>query len=183
MKLGLLFFSLTLALPSLVGCASPGSSARATTSALSSAAQPSAAPPPPAAPSAVAVVAQAPSASPRVEVAPARATALRVSRFVIARGVEAREPIGVDTSFGKDEKRVFAFVEVQNGERAPGELKVQFVAPDGRAETPVDLSVGDSPRFRTWAFTRQAHAPGLWKALVKSDKGRVIAQTVFEVKA
>jgi hypothetical protein len=118
-----------------------------------------------------------------VEAPPAHATALKVDRLVIARGVEAREPVGTDTTFAKDEKRVFAFVELANKEHAPGEVTVQFVDPAGHPHAPVDLSVGDSPRFRTWAFTRQAHTPGTWKALVRDEKGHVLAQTVFEVKA
>jgi hypothetical protein len=106
-----------------------------------------------------------------------------VNRLVVARGVEAREPLGVDTTFAKDEKRVFAFVEVANPERAPGEVTVEFLDPAGHVQPPVELTVGDSPRFRTWAFTRRAHTPGEWKALVKDENGHVLAETAFQVKA
>ena len=118
-----------------------------------------------------------------IEAPAVHAKTLRVDRFVVARGVEAREPVGVDVAFAKDEKRVFAFLEVANAERAPGEVKVQFVDPSGRAQPSVDLPVGDSARFRTWAFTRKAHTPGTWKALVRDENGKVLAETVFEVKA
>jgi hypothetical protein len=96
--------------------------------------------------------------------------------------VEAREPQGADTIFDAGEKRVFAFVEVDNPERAPGDLRVQFVGPNGDAQPPVELSVGESPRWRTWAFTRRAHAPGTWKAIVRDERGRVLASTEFEVR-
>jgi hypothetical protein len=136
----------------------------------SSQAQPTALPP------AMATATAAPAA-------PARhATALRVERLVVARGVEAREPQGADTVFAADEKRLFAFLEVDNPERAPGDVKVTFVAPDGEAQPPIELAVGDSPHWRTWAFTRRAHAPGTWKAIVRDERGHVLASTEFDVR-
>jgi hypothetical protein len=113
---------------------------------------------------------------------PRHATALRVDRLVIARGVESREPLGADTVFAADEKRLFAFVEVDNPEHAPGDLRVQFIAPGGETQPPIELSVGDSPRWRTWAFTRHARAPGTWKAVVRDERGQVLASTEFDVR-
>lgn len=116
--------------------------------------------------------------------APVRhASALRVDRLVVARGVVDREPQGTDTIFASDEKRVFAYVEVVNPEHAPGDLELQFIAPDGVAQAPVDVSVGPSPRWRTWAFTRHAHAPGTWKALVRDERGHILASTEFDVRS
>jgi len=120
--------------------------------------------------------AAAPAAPPR------HATALRIDRLVVARAVEGREPQGADTVFAADEKRLFAFVEVDNPEHAPGDLKVTFVAPNGEAQPPIELAVGDTPRWRTWAFTRRAHAPGTWKAIVRDERGRVLASTEFDVR-
>jgi hypothetical protein len=111
------------------------------------------------------------------------ATDLHVERLVVARGVEGREPQGTDTFFGTDEKRVFAFLEVANPERAPGQLEVQFVAPDGKSQPPIDVAVGEGPRWRTWAFTRHARTPGTWKALVRDERGHVVASTEFDVHA
>jgi hypothetical protein len=99
----------------------------------------------------------------------------------VARGVVNREPLGADTTFAPDEKRLYAFVEVDNPERAPGDVKVQFVEPDGTSEPPVDLAVGESPRWRTWAFTRHVRAPGTWKAIVRDERGHVLASTEFKV--
>ncbi|HEY1690539.1 MAG TPA: DUF2914 domain-containing protein [Polyangiaceae bacterium] len=114
---------------------------------------------------------------------PRHATDLHVERLVVARGVEGREPQGTDTLFGTDEKRIFAFLEVDNPERAPGRLEVQFVAPDGTGQAPIDVAVGDSPRWRTWAFTRHARTPGTWKALVRDERGHLVASTEFDVHA
>ena len=122
--------------------------------------------------------------SPRGEgpVASERATALRVDRLVVARGVVNREPQGADTLFARDEKRVFAFVEIDNPEHAPGDVEVQFVAPDGVAQPAVDVAVGPSPRWRTWAFTRHARTPGTWKAIVRDQRGHLLASTEFQVR-
>jgi hypothetical protein len=106
-----------------------------------------------------------------------------VERLLVARGIEGREPQGLDTIFGADEKRVYAFVEVDNPERAPGGVTVEFVDPTGHALPPIDLSVGESSRWRTWAFTRRAHAPGTWQAVVRDDGGRVLASTQFDVRS
>jgi len=126
----------------------------------------------------------APSAapSPAAALAPRHATALRVERLVIARGVEAREPIGADTVFASSEKRLFAFVDVDNPEHAPGDLRVRFIGPGGETQAPIALSVGESPRWRTWAFTRHARTPGTWKALVQDERGHVLASTEFDVR-
>jgi hypothetical protein len=134
------------------------------------------------APGATTIPAAPPSATARTEAAPRRARDLHVERLVVARGIVDREPQGVDTAFAPDEKRLFAFVEVDNPERAPGDLKVTFVRPDGTSQPPVALDIGSSPRWRTWAFTRQAHAKGTWKAIVRDESGRVLASTDFDVR-
>jgi hypothetical protein len=128
-------------------------------------------------------VAAAPAPDPKPAPAPRHATDLHVERLVVARGVEGREPQGADTVFSTEEKRVFAFLEVDNPERAPGQLEVQFVAPDGKAQPPIDVSVGEAPRWRTWAFTRHARTPGTWKAIVRDERGHVVASTEFDVHA
>jgi len=129
------------------------------------------------------ITAAATAPSPRVEAPVRRATALRIDRLVVARGIVDREPQGEDTMFGSSEKRVFAFLQVANPERAPGDVKVQFVAPDGVPQPAVDVSVGPSTRWRTWAFTRHAHTPGTWKAIVRDERGHVLASTEFDVRS
>jgi hypothetical protein len=170
LKLGLL-----VVLASGCSRASPPTATATATPTATATATPTA---PATAPAPTLSLAPAPSPSP----SPRHATSLRVDRLVIARGVESREPLGADTVFSSGEKRLFAFVEVDNPEHVPGDLRVQFVAPGGEAEAPIDLAVGESPRWRTWAFTRHARAPGTWKAVVRDERGRVLASTEFDVR-
>lgn len=119
----------------------------------------------------------------RAHVAPkAQATKLEVKRLVLARGVEKREPLEPDTVFNAKESRVWAFVELENPERAPGEVFVSFEPPKGKTEGAIALAVGEGARWRTWAFTRQAHDSGEWHAVVRDAKGRELARQAFEVR-
>jgi hypothetical protein len=115
------------------------------------------------------------------------ATKLGVKRLVVARDVKGREPEGASETFIDGEQpRIFAFVEVDNPERAEGEITVSFVPPQGTREVPhgaIALSVGAERRWRTWAFTRTAHAAGEWHAVVKNAHGTVLADKSFVVGA
>jgi hypothetical protein len=107
---------------------------------------------------------------------------LAVRRLVLTEGVKNREPVDAATRFKSDAKRIYAFVEVENKDRAPGEIVVEFEPPGGGApHGDVTLPVGASPRWRTWAYTRTAHVAGSWTAVVKNRKGEVLARAPFEV--
>jgi hypothetical protein len=107
---------------------------------------------------------------------------LAVRRLVLSQGVKNREPIDAATSFRGDAKRIYAFVELENKDRAPGEIVVEFEPPGGGApHGDVTLPVGAAPRWRTWAYTRTAHVAGSWTAVVKNRKGEVLARAPFEV--
>ena len=108
---------------------------------------------------------------------------LSVTRFSVARDVKGREPVDVGTRFDSKEPRLYAFVDVANPEKAPGEITVEFQPPKGSARGNVTLKVGESERYRTWAFTRLARDPGQWKAVVKNERGEVLAEESFEVFA
>jgi len=148
----------------------------------------------------VATTAPAPSAVPAVvamssatiapkaaDVAPRavekHAQKLTVTRFAVARDVKGREPVDVGTRFDTTEPRLYAFVDVANPEKAPGEITVEFQPPKGSARGNVTLKVGESERYRTWAFTRLAKDPGQWRAVVKNDRGEILAEESFEVFA
>jgi hypothetical protein len=106
---------------------------------------------------------------------------LTVKRLVIAPGVKNREPLEPRSIFSTSDDRIYAFVEIGNAERAPSEIFVSF-AREGEAERGrIPLKVGASPRWRTWAYTRQVDAPGAWRAVVRDARGREIARTDFEV--
>jgi hypothetical protein len=145
----------------------------------------------PAAATTAAPVASAPSATPSAKPAdkpePRKASLggddlLTVKRFVLAQSVKDREPVSAGTSFKSDANKIYAFVEVENRGRAPGEIVVEFEPPGGGApHGDVTLAVGSASRWRTWAYTRTAHTPGSWTAVVKNRKGDVLARAPFEV--
>ncbi len=146
---------------------------------------PAAATPTPA-PDAAAPPARSPSAASRPSASSAAdlpaATSLRVRRLVLAEGVEGREPVRASRSFdGGEVDKVFAFLEVENPERLPGEVVVTFESPSGAAVGNVRLTVGASPRWRTWAFSRAIEQAGEWTAVVRDADGRVLAREPFSV--
>lgn len=154
-----------------------------------------AAAPPPAPAALPAPVASAPPACPAPPVTPAAPkppeprkaelsgdARLAVRRLVLSQGVKNREPTDAATSFRGDAKRIYAFVELENKDRAPGEIVVEFEPPGGGApHGDVTLPVGAAPRWRTWAYTRTARVAGSWTAVVKNRKGEVLARAPFEV--
>lgn len=110
------------------------------------------------------------------------ATSLRVRRLVLSEGVEGREPVGASRAFQRgDLQKIYAFVEVENPERLPGEVVVTFESPDGLAVGNVRLDVGAAPRWRTWAFSRAVDREGEWTAVVRDAEGRVLAREPFSV--
>lgn len=113
--------------------------------------------------------------------ATASAKKLSITRIAIAHDVKNREPIDVGTRFDTSEPKVFVFLDVHNTEKVPGTLFVEFVSPKQGARGDIELSVGATDHWRTWAFTRLAKEPGTWKARIKNDRGEVIAEQSFEV--
>jgi hypothetical protein len=109
---------------------------------------------------------------------------LFVKRLVIAKGVEAREPVSPASTFTQGESdRIYAFVEVGNEDKAASAISVSFFR-DGESDRGgVELRVGESPRWRTWAFTRLAKKPGKWHVVVRGPKGQELARDSFEVVA
>ena len=110
-----------------------------------------------------------------------KATKLAVKRVTIAKGVLNHEPKdATDTVDAKTEK-VYAFVEVDNPQKLAGEITVEFQPPSKKYEGRITLGVGESSRWRTWAFTRQAHETGEWTAIVRDDRGKELAREKFTV--
>jgi hypothetical protein len=179
MEAGMTHRPLALLFPFLL--AACGSSTPSSTSSTS-------APPTPAAPAATPVATQAAaptvvSAAPTPKPAPVKqAEKLALKRLVLAHGIDNKEPQDVSTSFNAKESRVYAFVEVENPEKLPGEVTVEFEPPKGKAQGEVKLAVGEGARWRTWAFTRQAHEPGEWTAIVRDSKGHELGRQTFNVE-
>lgn len=107
---------------------------------------------------------------------------LTIRRLTLAHGVRNREPVDPGGAFKVGSGKIYAFVEIDNRGRAPGEIVVEFEPPGGGApHGDVTLAVGPAARWRTWAYTRTAQTPGSWTALVKNHKGDVLARAPFEV--
>ena len=146
---------------------------------------------------AIASVAPAPSVAPVAAIAPLKGVEapaakprktkssgeLHVRRLVLADGVANREPTDPESSFdGKTQDRIYAFVELENPSQEKGQIVIEFDPPGGGPPRGlVKLDVGASPRWRTWAFTREARTAGEWTLVVKSEDGKVLAKTPFTV--
>jgi len=107
---------------------------------------------------------------------------LTVNRLVIAHDVEAREPLGPTTTFARGESdRIYAFVEVGNANSASSAIYVSFVR-DGEPEHgSIELRVGESTRWRTWAYTRLAKEEGDYAVIVRNALGEELARSSFEI--
>ena len=115
------------------------------------------------------------------EVAGGAPAELRVTRFVVSRGVAGREPVGASSSFGSEVDKLYAFVELQNEAKAESEVFVSFQPPGGGRSQRVKLEVGPERRWRTWAVTRRLRAEGTWTAVVTSADGRELGRTSFQL--
>lgn len=108
---------------------------------------------------------------------------LKVKRLVVASGVEKREPVGAASTFSaKDASKIYGFVELENPEKAEGNVFLSFE--QGRAIEPkgnVKLAVGASPRWRTWGFSRAVREAGSWSVVVRDEAGTELARERFEV--
>lgn len=112
---------------------------------------------------------------------------LRIRRIEVGTGVEAREPTGVADHFSANEERLFVFLDVANRHGAAQDLTITFEPehPSRSAQTTglVTLHVpAEAARHRTWAWSRNVHAPGNWSAVVRDEAGHVVGETHFEIE-
>jgi hypothetical protein len=107
---------------------------------------------------------------------------LGVKRLVLAHGIDGREPQDAAATFKSSDDRVYAFVELENPTKTSGEISVVFEPPTGPALAEIPLSVGETARFRTWAFTRQATTAGEWTVVIRDAQHRVLARQTFIVR-
>ena len=177
----------------LAGCASKAPQTSKAAPPAQTVAQSSATIPPPSVVTAQPIASA--TAKPKID-AP-HAKKLAVKRISIARGVNGHEPLDAATTFDAKTDKVYAFVEVENPEKLSGEITVEFQPPSKKYDGPqaraagessdrhvnarVTLGVGESSRWRTWAFTRQAHEAGEWTAIVRDERGHELAREKFEI--
>ena len=107
---------------------------------------------------------------------------LGVKRLVLAHGVDGREPQDPSVTFKSSSDRVYAFVELDNPARTAEAISVVFEPPTGAALAEIPLQVGETARFRTWAFTRRANIAGEWTVVIHDAQHRVLARQTFTVK-
>ena len=109
---------------------------------------------------------------------------LTMRRLVTASEVEHREPVAASSVFGGHDERVYAFVEVSNESEEAKTLLVHFIGPDGQVSGGIELDIPPAvPRWRTWAHTKHAKKPGLWRVEIRSSDGSVLGALPFEVES
>jgi len=108
---------------------------------------------------------------------------LTIERLVTAPAVERREPLAASSVFGPHDEKVYAFVEVRNDAEEDKTLLVHFIGPEGQVSGGIELRIpAATPRWRTWAYTRNANKPGLWRVEIRSEDGTLVGTLPFEVE-
>ena len=108
---------------------------------------------------------------------------ITIRRLITAPAVEHREPVAASAVFGRHEERVYAFIEVSNESTEDKVLLVHFIGPEGHVSGGIELDIPSAaPRWRTWAHTRHAKKPGLWRVEIRSPDGTLLGALPFEVE-
>jgi Protein of unknown function (DUF2914) len=108
---------------------------------------------------------------------------VKIDRFVLAHGVDQREPVEESERFTGDTK-IFAFVQLANPEGAPFAFRVHWEKADGPvSQYGVKLNVETAPRYRTWSWTAIPREPGAYKAVLRTLDGKEIAVKPFTIEA
>jgi len=111
------------------------------------------------------------------------ADGITIRRLITAPAVEHREPVAASAVFGRHEERVYAFIEVSNESTEDKVLLVHFIGPEGHVSGGIELDIPSaSPRWRTWAHTRHAKKPGLWRVEIRTADGTLLGALPFEVE-
>ena len=109
---------------------------------------------------------------------------LTIRRLITASEVEHREPVAASSVFGRHEERIYAFVEVSNESEDDKVLLVHFIGPDEQVSGGIELEIPPTvPRWRTWAHTKHAKKPGLWRVEIRSTDGTLLGALPFEVES
>ena len=115
---------------------------------------------------------------------------VQITALILARGVEKddtgkRMPVEPGAEFVRDDRRVYAIVDLANPAETEGELMVGWIKPGTTEETnTVTLSVKAQKSWRTWAFNKFVNKePGVWQVVIRdSSDNTVLARAAFEMK-
>jgi hypothetical protein len=108
---------------------------------------------------------------------------LTIQRLVATSAIDAREPVFASSVFDHHDEKIYAFIEASNESEFEKTLVVHFIGPDGRVTGGIELRIPPSvPRWRTWAYTKNAKEPGLWHIEIRDPDGALIAALPFEVE-
>ena len=108
---------------------------------------------------------------------------LTIRRLVATSAIDKREPVFASSVFDHHDEKIYAFVEASNESEFEKTMVVHFIGPDGRVSGGIELRIPPSvPRWRTWAYTRNAKEPGLWHIEIRNPDGALIGALPFEVE-
>lgn len=108
---------------------------------------------------------------------------LTIRRFVTTSQIEEREPVATASTFSAGDEPVYAFVDASNESTSDKSIMVHFIGPEGQVSGGIELVIpAAAPRWRTWAYTRHAKKPGLWRVEIRDVNGSLIGALPFEVE-
>jgi hypothetical protein len=109
---------------------------------------------------------------------------VKIERFVLAFGVDKREPVDASDVFPSGTPKIFAFVQFANPEAAPFAFRVHWEPASGPASPyGVKLKVEKAARYRTWSWTAIPREPGQYKAVLRTLDGKELASREFTLEA
>jgi hypothetical protein len=108
---------------------------------------------------------------------------LRIERLVMASEVEDLEPIMASSVFATADDKIYAFIEASNASEKERSLMIHFIGPGGQVTGGIELRIpASAPRWRTWAYTRHAKSPGIWRVEIRDADGALLGVAPFEVE-
>jgi hypothetical protein len=123
-----------------------------------------------------------PAPKPSAETKTLAADMVSVKRLVVTHAVKEHEPIAPAELVA--DTPILAFVELSNKDGVERNVIVTFEREGREPVGHVKLHVpADSPRFRTWAKTRNLREAGTWEAVVRSEDGKELGRQPFELLA
>lgn len=109
---------------------------------------------------------------------------ITIQRLITAPAVEHREPVAASSVFGRHDETVYAFVDVSNESEEEKTLLVHFIGPQEQVGGGIELRIPPAvPRWRTWAYTKHAKKPGLWRVEIRGVDGALLGALPFEVES